>query len=253
MIGVIDSGLGGLSVLRELVRVFPGEKMTYVGDSAHCPYGTKSPEEIQERCFLLCDYLIAQGADLIVIACNSATIAAVGLLRAEFPIPIVGMEPAIKPAAKLSKTGVIGVFATEASLRGEKFHRLVSRHATGLRVIKTPCPEFVRLVEQGQLTGPEVDTAFRLYADPMLEKGADVLILGCTHYPFLYPRMRELLPPEVHLLETGRAVAKRAFDLRENSQPGSLSFLTSGDPAKIRGLLPKLIPGLTVDIERFTG
>lgn len=250
---MIDSGIGGLSVLLEVRRLLPEQAIIYLGDSAHCPYGTKSTSAIQDRCLTLCDYLVAQGATLIIVACNSATIAAVEMLRAEYPVPIIGMEPAVKPAARLSQSGVIGVLATEASLAGEKFHRLVSRHARGLRVIKTPCPRFVRLVESGTLTGPEAEGAIRAYTAPMLAAKADVLILGCTHYPFLLPLMRQLIPEPVKILETGSAVARRTLDLLEDPQPGPVTLLTSGSADLWTRILPLLCPHLRATVSSFTG
>ncbi|MEM9018608.1 MAG: glutamate racemase, partial [Verrucomicrobiota bacterium] len=182
-IGILDSGVGGLSVLREVHSVLPGASLHYVGDSSWCPYGTKPGEVILGRVTEIADYLLAEGAGILVIACNSATIHAVGPLRATYPVPIVGMEPAVKPAAEKTKSGVIGVLATEASIAGEKFHRLLSNHANGVRVITRPCPRFVELVEAGQIEGPEVDAAIDNAVAPLLVLGADVIVLGCTHYP----------------------------------------------------------------------
>ena len=247
MLGILDSGVGGLTVLREIQKLLPGESIHYVGDSAWCPYGSKPAREIQERVFALSDFLIAQGATLIVIACNSATIAAVEALRASYPVPFVGMEPGIKPAAAASKSGVIGVLATEASLAGEKFHRLVTTHASQLRVLTQPCPKFVTLVENGVLDGPEVKAAIAEYTAPMLREGADTLILGCTHYPFLKPALRRELPAHIQLIDTGPAVAHRVASLvlsEKNPTPPEIHLHTTGPLAQLEKLLPILCPGL---------
>ncbi|MEO0416168.1 MAG: aspartate/glutamate racemase family protein, partial [Verrucomicrobiota bacterium] len=157
-VGILDSGVGGLSVLKEIHALQPNLELLYVGDSAWCPYGTKTPEQIIERVEFISEYLIDRGADAIVIACNSATIHAVESLRSVYPLPIIGMEPAVKPACQKTKSGVIGVLATEASIAGEKFHRLVDRTASGVNVITRPCPRFVELVEQGmRLEGEDAE------------------------------------------------------------------------------------------------
>lgn len=253
-IGLLDSGVGGLSVLREVHRILPGAELHYVGDSAWCPYGTKSPEVICARVFEISDYLLSQGAGILVIACNSATIHAVGALRATYPLPVVGMEPAVKPAAELTRSGVIGVLATEASIAGEKFHQLVNTHASGVRVITRPCPRFVELVEAGQLTGPEVEDAVDEALAPLLEAGADVFVLGCTHYPFLRPVIEARLPHTATVVDTGPAVARRVKSLLEpdpsSSPAGSILVETTGDLALLERLLPRLLPGLDVSSGR---
>jgi glutamate racemase len=245
VIGVLDSGLGGLSVLREIRALLPSQAITYIGDNAWCPYGNKSFPEIRERTFALSDFLIAQGAEVIVIACNSATIVAIEALRAQYPIPFIGMEPGVKPAAALTKTGTIGVLATEASLRGDKFHHLVARHAQDIRVITQPCPKFVELVEQGILTGPEVDAAIDEYTSAMLAADADILILGCTHYPFLLPALKARLPDHIRFIDTGDAIARRVEQQNlSNSSESQIKLLTTGHPKKIADLARSLTPNL---------
>lgn len=246
-IGILDSGVGGLSVLREIHRLLPAASLHYVGDSAWCPYGTKDSETIQRRVFEIADYLLGADAEILVIACNSATIQAVGALRAGYPIPVVGMEPGVKPAAGRTRTGVIGVLATEASLAGEKFHQLVSAHANGVRVITRPCPRFVELVEAGELDGPEVEQAVDGAVAPLLEAGADTFVLGCTHYPFLRPAIERRLPEGTAVIDTGPAVAKRVQSLMSDSASegtGSILIETTGEIGQLERLLPVLIPGI---------
>ncbi len=248
-IGILDAGVGGLSVLKEIHALIPHAELHYVGDSAWCPYGNKAPNTIVERVVTITDYLLSKGVEIIVIACNSATIHAVGSLRATYPIPIVGMEPAVKPAAALTRSGVIGVLATEASIAGEKFHHLVNQHANGVNVITRPCPRFVELVEKGILSGPEADDAVREAVVPLIEAGADVFVLGCTHYPFLRSIVEKQVPPRCHVVDTGPAVAKRVASLLPaNSDSSStapeIHIETTGDLEQLNSLLPKLLPGI---------
>ncbi len=255
-IGILDSGLGGLSVLGEIRRELPNETLVYVGDSAFCPYGSKPPAAIIERTRQISDWLISQGAKLIVIACNSATITAVEALRAELLVPIVGMEPGVKPACAKTKSGVVGVLATEASLAGEKFHRLLDHHATpNIRVITRPCPRFVELVEAGSLTGLEAEEAISEAIQPMLDEGADTLVLGCTHYPFLAPVIRQIAGPEVTLIDTGAAVARQVRSrldqqslLSDGDSTPSAQLFSSGDAERMARLLPVLCPDLLATI-----
>ncbi|MGB0155094.1 MAG: glutamate racemase [Verrucomicrobiales bacterium] len=248
-IGIVDSGVGGLSVLREVCRLLPGVPIHYVGDSAWCPYGNKTPEVINKRVFEITDHLIEGGATLIVIACNSATIHSVGPLRNAYLLPIVGMEPGVKPAAETTKTGVVGVLATEASIAGEKFHQLVNNHAHGVKVITRPCPRFVELVEAGILNGSEAEEAISESITPLLDADADVLVLGCTHYPFLSPVIESQLPAEVSLIDTGVAVAKRVKNLLPSELPATgeteIFIETTGSLEHLDEILPTLLPGIT--------
>ena len=212
-IGVFDSGLGGLSVLREIVAKRPDLSTIYVADSGHCPYGVKSADQIIARAEAITEFLLGQGAQLIVVACNTATIAAVEYLRANYSVPFVGMEPAVKPAVAATRSGVIGVLATGAALAGDKLHRLIDRHRGEVRVITQPCPGLVEQVERGDLEGPETRRLLADYARPLVAAGADVLVLGCTHYPFLRAALAEVVGPQVALLDTGEAVARRVASL----------------------------------------
>lgn len=231
MIGILDSGLGGLSVYREIRRLMPEAPITYVADSKWCPYGDKSYDQIYTRVAQIVDFLIDKGASVIVIACNSATIACVESLRAVYPIPIVGMEPGVKPAVSRTRSGVVGVLATEASLAGEKFHKLVAAHSEGVRVITQPCPKFVTLVEKGITDGTEVDQAISEYTDRLITEGADTLVLGCTHYPFLSSALSGVLGSEMQMIDTGKAVAEEVSRRYEQVEGISQQYLcfSSGD------------------------
>ena len=246
MIGILDSGVGGLSVMREIRAHLPDQSITYIGDTAWCPYGNKAFSEIRERTFALTDHLIEEGAEVIVVACNSATIVAIEALRSQYPIPFVGMEPGIKPASSMTRTGTIGVLATEASLAGEKFHRLVATHARHLRVITKPCPKFVELVERGILDGDEVDQVIAEYTSAILDADADVFILGCSHYHFLLPALEARLPDYVQFIDTGSAIARRVAQQALSSNPNQeVKILTTGDSEQFSALCKILFPDFT--------
>jgi glutamate racemase len=247
-IGVFDSGVGGLSVLHELRRELPDEHFLYYADSGHCPYGGKTTAQIAARAFAITDELLAAGAKLIVVACNTATIAAVEQLRATYPLSFVGIEPAIKPAVAQTHSGVVGVLATGAALAGDKFLKLRAQHGGDVRVITQPCPGLVEFVERGELDSPAVRGLVQRYVEPLLGDGADTLVLGCTHYPFLRPVIAEVAGPGVTLLDTGAAVARqtrRVLD-REGllAAPGStagLEWRTSGDPVQVSAVVERLL------------
>lgn len=247
-IGLFDSGVGGISVLREVQKLLPREQLIYYADSGHCPYGGKPREDIIARACAITEFLLAQGAKLIVLACNTATIAAVEHLRATYPVPFVGMEPAVKPAVAHTRSGVVGVLATGASLAGEKFHNLVAKHANeGVRMITQPCPGLVECVERGDLDGEEPRRLVIQYTKPLLSAGADTLVLGCTHYPFLRPLITGIVGPEITLLDTGEAVARQTRRLLEREQllngegNGGIVWHTSGDAAGFERLHQRLM------------
>lgn len=244
-IGILDSGIGGLSVLNEIRQTLPNESIVYFGDTAWCPYGARDADEIQRRVFAITDFLLSKDCKLIVIACNSATIAAVEALRSSYPVPFVGMEPGIKPATANTRTGVVGVLATEASLAGEKFHRLINDHGEGVTIITRPCPNFVKLVEDGDLNSPRARAIVEEEVMPLIRAKADVLVLGCSHYPFLRPLIEEIAGPKVTVMDTGLAVAHRvnhfiAGDLT-GAQP-SYDIFTSGELSHLEKNFPLLCP-----------
>ncbi|MCC6075938.1 glutamate racemase [Pseudomonas sp. GCM10022188] len=246
-VGVFDSGVGGLSVLGEIRARLPNESLLYVADSGHVPYGEKSPDYIRARCRQIADFLLERGAKALVVACNTATVAAVAELRERHPgLPIVGMEPAVKPAAAATRSGVVGVLATTGTLKSAKFAALLDRFAGDVRVLTQPCPGLVECVEQGALLAPQARALLESYVRPLLAEGCDTLILGCTHYPFLKPLLRQLVPVEVELIDTGAAVARQLErllgerDLLAQGPAQPARFWSSSGPAALARVLPVL-------------
>jgi glutamate racemase len=238
-IGIFDSGVGGLSVLRHIREELPHEDLLYVADSAHAPYGGKSPQEIQARSLALTEFLVGQGAKAIVVACNTATAAAIGLLRERFALPVIGMEPAVKPAVTATRSGVVGVLATTGTLKSAQFAALLESYGKDVRVVTQGCPGLVECVERGELDAPETRELLRHYIEPLLAEGADTLVLGCTHYPFLKPLIEELTAGRVALIDTGAAVARQVRRRIEEAglavsgqAPGKVKLWTSGDVAQ---------------------
>jgi glutamate racemase len=246
-IGVFDSGIGGLTVLDEIQQLLPHESLLYVADCGHIPYGEKTPQFILERSRRVAEFFRERGAKAFVIACNTATVAAVADLRQDYPDwPLVGMEPAVKPAAAATRSGVVGVLATTGTLQSAKFAALLDRFATDVRVITQPCPGLVELIETGDLGSPALRKMLQGYVEPLLSAGCDTIILGCTHYPFLKPLLAQMLPPSIILIDTGAAVArqlKRLLVEREllaEGNPEPAQFWTSGDAEHLRNILPML-------------
>lgn len=237
-IGVFDSGVGGLSVLHHIRQTLPLERLIYVADSGHVPYGDKTPAYIEQRSLTLSRFLIEQGAEAIVIACNTATAAAVSSLRSQFNIPIIGMEPAVKPAVSATKSGVIGVLATIGTLESARFAALLERYGEEVEIVTQGCPGLVEQVERGELDSARTRELLARYTAPLLARGADTLILGCTHYPFLAPLIREVAGTNITLVDTGAAVALQLQRRLQTELParargdGSARFFTSGDAAQ---------------------
>ena len=247
-IGIFDSGVGGLSVLREISLRLPQESLLYVADSAHVPYGEKSPAFIRQRCQSIAEFLLNQGAKALVLACNTATAAGVAELRERYPqLPIIGMEPAVKPAALASHSRVVGVLATTGTLKSAKFAALLDRFAHDVRVIMQPCPGLVERIEAGDLHSPLLRQMLSGWVEPLLQEGCDTLILGCTHYPFIKPLLRQLVPENVQLIDTGAAVAKRLEQLLASQQAlsvqttPSVRFWSSANPHQLAQVLPALV------------
>ncbi|WP_085701808.1 glutamate racemase [Pseudomonas sp. B15(2017)] len=257
-IAVFDSGVGGVSVLAEIQHLLPNESLLYLGDCGHIPYGEKTPEFIRQRCSVMAGFFREQGAKALVIACNTATVAGVADLRRDFPEwPIVGMEPAVKPAAAATRSGVVGVLATTGTLQSAKFAALLDRFATDVRVITQPCPGLVELIESGDLHSPQLRALLKHYVDPLLANGCDTIILGCTHYPFLKPMLKSMIPESISLIDTGAAVARQLQrllaerDLLAEGPNRPVRFWTSADPASLRNTLV-LLGQVAGDVEKFT-
>ncbi len=247
-IGVFDSGVGGISILREIRKQLPAEDLIYFADSAHCPYGIKPVDEIRQRTLEVTDFLVDLGSKAVVVACNTACEAGLDRIRAKYPeLPVVGVEPAVKPAHQVTRNGKIGVLATHLTLHGERFSNLVAKYATGVEVFTQPAPGLVELVEAGKLDTPETKTVLHKYLDPLLEKEIDTLVLGCTHYPFLFPAIQSICGDRITVLDTGMAVARqtqRILDeyslLHPTADPGKETFYTSGDPDVVKTVIAKL-------------
>ena len=230
-IGIFDSGVGGISVLQHISALLPNEDLYYVADSKFAPYGNKSPEFICERAAVLTDFLIAQGVKSLVVACNTATAAAATKLRAHYALPIVAMEPAVKPAASATKSGVVGVLATSGTLKSAQFAALLEHYGQHVRIVTQACIGLVECIERGELNTPATRALLSSYVQPLLTAGADTIVLGCTHYPFVKAMIAELAGPDVVLVDTGAAVAKQ---LKHRLQDASLLKLDSHQPGQVR-------------------
>lgn len=218
-IGVYDSGLGGLTVWREVRRALPSESLAYLGDGKNCPYGSRPRGEVRRLADQAVAYLVAQGCKMVVVACNTATAAAIDFLREKYaPMPIVGMEPAVKPACLATRSGVVGVLATERSLDGELFRRTAAKYGDGVDLVTAPGKGFVELVENDREATPEAEAAVRAAVADMLAHGADQIVLGCTHYPFLLPVLERVVAGRgVTIVDPSPAVARRVVQLLEQN------------------------------------
>lgn len=236
-VGVFDSGVGGLSVLREIRALLANEDLLYVADSAHVPYGEKPPAFVRARAIALTQFLLDHDAKAIVVACNTATAIAVAALRARFNVPIVGMEPAIKPAATQTHARSIGVLATSSTITSEKFASLLARFAGNIEVHVQPCPALVEHVEHGDLTSDTTRALVNQYISPLVDHGVDTLVLGCTHYPFLRALIVDAAGPGIEVIDPNPAVARelrRQLDRGHLRAPadhhGMERFWTSAEP-----------------------
>ena len=250
MIGIFDSGVGGLSVFREIRKLLPEERYVYFSDNAHCPYGEKSKEYIIGRARTITDFMLQEGADIIVVTCNTATAAAIKTLRTEYPISFIGMEPAVKPAAAITRTGVIGVLATAGTLKADKYLSTKGLHAEDVTVVEHIGQGFVELVENGITTGPKAEAIIMESLEPLLDAGADTIVLGCTHYPFLKDTIVKVaasLTPgrNVTVIDPAPAVAKHLHEVMEHAniikrEGYSLSLHASGDDSLLRNMVSNL-------------
>ncbi|NLG24625.1 MAG: glutamate racemase [Clostridiales bacterium] len=231
-VGVFDSGVGGVSALRDMARLMPGERFLYYGDNRNAPYGTRPEREILNLALDAADFLVQKGVKALVVACNTATSAAIVALRGRYDMPVVGMEPALKPAALLRDRGKVLVLATPATLRQEKFHHLYELYGEGAEVL--PCPGLMEFAERGELGGPALDQALESLLSPYRGQRLDAAVLGCTHYVFLRRAIGRTLPG-VPLIDGNAGTAHRLHalltqgGLLSNAREGSVTFLTSGD------------------------
>lgn len=255
-IGVFDSGVGGLSVLREIRRELPHEHIIYFGDQANVPYGSKSLLEVRQLSENVTRHLLERGAKLIVVACNTASAAALHYLRETFPgTPFVGMEPAVKPAAEHTRTGKVGVLATPATFQGELYASVVERFAQGVTLYQDALPGLVAEVEAGRLKGKKTHRILENALKPMLAEGIDTVVLGCTHYPFVIPLIQQIVGPDVQVIDPAPAIARqvrrvleREGMLQSGDAAGQVEFETSGDPL----LLMRMVHKLKLDKSFFT-
>lgn len=251
-VGVFDSGVGGLSVVREIRRLLPALDILYVSDSRFLPYGEKDEDFVRERSLRIADFLIRRGATAIVIACNTATAAAAESLRATLAVPVVGIEPAVKPASAATRSGIVGILATASMLQSRRYAELLSRHGGFVRVIGEPCPGLVERVEQGDLDGPVTLALLERHITPLLAAGADTLVLGCTHFPFLRPAIERLAGPSVSVVDPSDAVARRLAELLPKPAAGSGAILafSSGEREAQSRLMSRLL-GFDLPVEPF--
>jgi glutamate racemase len=253
-IGVFDSGVGGLSVLRAIRRELPAERIIFLGDQVHVPYGPRSLEEVRRFSERITRFLLDQGAKLIVVACNAASAAALHTLRDLFPqTPFVGMEPAVKPAAERTQSGVVGVLATPATFQGALYASVIERFANGVKVLQSTCPGLVEQIENGHLEGDETRSILENALNPMMRQDIDTIVLGCTHYPFVIPLIQSIVGPRVNVIDPAPAVARQVRrllaageilapeDQLPAANPAAVQLYTTGETEKLQKLLPRLL------------
>ena len=247
-IGIFDSGVGGLSVLRAIRAQLPNENLLYFADQIHVPYGPRSLEEVRQFSEAITRYLLEQGSKLIVVACNTASAAALHYLRETFPdVPFVGMEPAVKPAAEHTSSGVVGVLETPATFQGALYASVVERFANGVTVLQNTCVGLVEEIERGAVDGDKAKEILESALRPMLGRGLDTVVLGCTHYPFAIPQIEAICGDSVRVIDPAPAVARQVERrlaalgiLSSGNAQDNVTLYTSGDPEKLQSLLPHL-------------
>jgi len=252
-IGVFDSGVGGFTVLRELRELLPTARLRYLADTAYAPYGNRTPDDIRARSVAITEHLVAQGAELIVIACNTATAHAIETLRARWPaLPFVGTEPGIKPAVAATRNGRIGLLATPSTAASARLQALIERHANGREVVVQGCPGVVDRIEAGDLDSAELRALVERHCEPLRAAGVDTALLGCTHYPLIEPLWQAALGADVKLLRIETAVARRAVDLwRPGQESPALHIETSGDPVALRAWIERVLGWRGLDVQRW--
>ncbi|SIR10392.1 glutamate racemase [Maribacter ulvicola] len=243
-IGIFDSGIGGTSIWGEIQELLPYEKCIYLADSINAPYGDKPEEKILALSIKNTEFLLGQGCKLIVVACNTATTNAIDYLRKNYNVPLIGIEPAIKPAAINSKSKIVGVLATKGTLSSSLFHSTSKNHAAGITILEQRGTGLVEMIENGNLGSEEMYHLLKSYIIPMLEKGMDYLVLGCTHYPYLIPLLKRILPENVTIIDSGQAVARQTKSVLEHNDLltsstviGTHQFFTNGDEKVLASIL----------------
>ena len=242
-IGIFDSGIGGLTIQKKINNFLPNENLVYYSDSFNSPYGNKSGQELDEICFNNCEFLINKKCKLIVVACNTATTNCIKKLRSKFNIPFVGVEPAIKPAAKRTKSGKIGVLATEGTLRSKQFNNISEIHTKNVKVIEENAKGLVELIERGIFKGQDLRLILIKHLNRMIEMGIDQLVLGCTHFPLIIDEIKKIIPPKISILESSDAVAKQTKrvlkenNLIKNEGIGNTTFYCNGPTTSLNKIL----------------
>ena len=257
-IGIFDSGVGGTSIWKEIRSLLPHEDTIYLADSKNAPYGEKSAERILQLSLKNTEFLMDAGCKLIVVACNTATTNAIDFLRKQYKVPFIGIEPAIKPAALNSRSKTVGILATKGTLSSRLFHDTSDMFAKGIRIVEREGSGLVPLIEQGKIASVEIHELLEEYIAPMVEAGIDYLVLGCTHYPYLLPVLREMLPQHVQIIDSGAAVARQTLAvLRRNdllssrSQMGKSIFYSNDDVQVLKALLGSVDASVQVEKREF--
>jgi len=257
-IGVFDSGVGGISIWKEIHQLLPFENTLYLADSKHAPYGNKSQDEIISLSIKNTEFLIERGCKLIVIACNTATTNAMSILRNTFDIPLIGIEPAIKPAALKTMNKSIGILATKGTLSSQLFHQTSGAFASDIKVTEVVGEGLVPLIEKGLINSPETVFLLKKYLQPMLDAQVDYIVLGCSHYPFLIPQLKKLLPKNIKIIDSGAAVARHTKALLENKNllntqkaPPSLQFFSNSETDTLQLLLSDYTETISITKKAF--
>ena len=249
VIGVFDSGVGGLSVLREIHTMLPSQPLYFIADQAHVPYGKREIPEIRDFSFAITDYFVSMGVKMIVVACNTASAASLIDLRKEYPgLVFIGMEPAVKPASQTTHNGIVGVLATPATFQGELYNTLVEKFAQDVKILTHTCPGLVEAIESGELSNLSTRLILQQALLPMIEKGADTIVLGCTHFPFVIPIIKNIVGSNVSVIDPSPAIAKRVSSLlneldllKRCSRNSDITYGTTGDPEKFKNIVRPLL------------
>ena len=243
-IGIFDSGVGGTSIWKEIVKLLPNENTIYLADSKNAPYGAKSKQQIIDLSIKNTEFLLQKQCKIIVLACNTATTNAISYLRENYKVPFIGIEPAIKPAALKTESKVVGVLATKGTLTSELFHKTSSLYNYGIEVIEQVGEGLVPLIEAGKLNSQDMELLLKKYLCPMVDKGMDYLVLGCTHYPYLIPQIKKIIPDTITIIDSGEAVARQTkavlekFQLQSQTKASSYIFHSNIQPDVLASLLP---------------